>query len=295
MKKSNLAYFLFFVLLAACTEPFTIDTKDSPPVVVIYGELTDEWKLQEVKISCSSPYFDTVPNLGISGAEVMVTSSTNEHYVFTENDTVPGLYQSQEAFAVQSGLRYFLSVTVDFDGDGVLDRYEAETTVLPQIIPDSLSLSSIEMYGHRNYILFMHWQDPPEENYYLFKVLYQDSLLTAKLSRYIISDDAFFNGQYVKGDLYVSDDASNWDNDSEENRKRSVYLHPGDKIEAEISLIPKGYFDFISQCQQEHQTQIPVFSGPPSNITTNLSRGAVGYFVAYRRGKTTLIFEESNW
>jgi hypothetical protein len=279
------------LLLIGCTEPFDIKTDDSPPVIVIYGELTDEFKHQEVMISRSSPYFDDAPNVGISGAEVTIQSSNNEIYHLLENAGVQGLYYSRDKFSASVGVNYSLSVEVDFDKDGILDKYEAETTILPVVIPDSLTLEPIEMFGHKNYFLYMHFQAPPEENYYLFKINYNDSLVTKKLSRYLISDDALFRGQYAKGNLYRFDDISNWETDSEENRKRSIYLQPGDKIEARISLISKGYFDFIDQCQREQNGENPMFGGPASNIVTNISNGGVGYFSGYCTSRTSIIFE----
>jgi hypothetical protein len=137
----------------------------------------------------------------------------------------------------------------------------------------------------------MHFQDSPGENYYLFNVSYNDSLLTAKLSNYEISDNSFFKGQYVKGQLYRFDDISEWEKDSEENRKRSVYLQPGDTVEAGLSLISKGYYDFISQCQREKSGENPMFGGPASNIATNISNGGVGYFTGYCTTKASIVFE----
>jgi hypothetical protein len=281
------------LFLIGCTEPFDIKTDDSPPVIVIYGELTDEFKNQTVMISRSSPYFDDEPNRGISGAEVTIQSSNDEIYHLLENDSIKGLYYSKTQFSAQIGVNYSLSVEVDFDHDGIPDKYEASTTILPVVIPDSLTLEPVEMFGHKNYFLYMHFQAPPEETYYLFKINYNDSLVTAKLSRYLISDDALFRGQYAKGNLYRFDDISNWETDPEENREHSIYLQPGDEIEARVSLISKGYFDFINQCQGEQSGENPMFGGPASNIATNISNGGVGYFSGYCIARTSILFEPS--
>jgi hypothetical protein len=272
-----------------------MNTNDSPPVIVIYGRLTDDFKYQEVNVSRSSPYFDDEPNKGISEAVVTIQSSNNNYYHFTEADTIPGLYRSDIKFSAQGGVSYFLSVEVDFNGDGVTEKYEASTTVLPRITIDSLSLESIKMFGHHNYILFMHFQDSPEENYYFFNVAHNDSLLTAKLSDYGISDNTMFKGQYVKGQLYLFDDISNKEKDSEESRKRSVYLQDGDRITAEGGLIPKGFFDFISQCQKEQRGENPMFGGPASNILTNISNGGVGYFTGYCLNRVKIEFKADNF
>jgi hypothetical protein len=280
MRKLLISFALLF-LLFGCTEPIYLKTDDSPPVIVIYGELTDEFKYQKIKITRSSPYFDDEPNAGVSEAKVLVRSSNGETFRFSESSSVQGLYLSQNIFSVKSGVSYDLSVTVDFDNDGIPDEYQASTTILPAIFPDSLSLVPLEIMGHKNHILYAYYQDPPDENYYLFHVFYNDSLLTSKISQYVVSGDAVFNGQYVPADVYFFNDSTEWVKDSEENRKKSVYLYSGDVVGTEISLIPKGYFDFIVQCQKERGGENPMFGGPASNIATNISNGGAGYFTGY--------------
>jgi hypothetical protein len=283
---------LFAMLfVTACTAPIDLKTNDSPPVIVIYGELTDEFKHQTIKITSSSPYFDDEPNAGVSEAEVLVRSSEGETFRFFENNNIRGLYLSQRQFSARSGVTYNLSVTVDFNHDGVPDEYQASTTVLPAVVPDSLSLDSIEIMGHKNHILYAYFQDPPEENYYLFHVFYNDSLLTHKISQYIVSDDKVFNGQFVPADMYFFNDSTEWAKDSEENRKKSVYLYSGDVIGTEISLISKGYYDFIVQCKKERGGENPMFGGPASNIATNISNGGVGYFTGYSVKRKTIKVE----
>jgi hypothetical protein len=283
--------FFFFIILSACTERIEIETDNSPPVVVIYSVLTDELKLQEVKISRSSPYFDDEPNVGISGANITVRSSDNDVYLFQEHDSIRGLYLSRKEFAAQEDVVYSLTVEVDFDKNGVPDKYEAETTILPVPIIDSLTIEPVELFGHKNYLFYAHLQDPPEKNFYLFHVVHNDSLITAKLSDFVISNDELFNNQYIKGDIYRFDDISEWAKDSEEDRKRSVYLKPGDSIQLKLSLIPEGYFNFISHCMREKNGENPMFGGPASNITTNISNGGVGYFTGYKISRSSLVYK----
>jgi hypothetical protein len=279
-----------YLLLTACTEPIDLKTNDSPPVVVVYGQLTDEFKSQTITIARSSPYFDDKPNAGISEAEVLVRSSEGEVFRFVENDSIHGLYFSRDKFSARSGVSYDLSVTVDFNRDGVPDEYQASTTILPPVVPDSLSLDSVELFGRKNHVLNVYFQDPPEENYYLIHVFRNDSLLTNQISKYIVTDDVIYNGQPIKGNVYYFRDASEWEKDREEIRKNSVYLYPGDVISVEAGMIPKGYYDFIVQCQKEKGGENPMFGGPASNITTNISNSGVGYFTGYSVKRTSITY-----
>ncbi|GHT21746.1 hypothetical protein AGMMS4957_10950 [Bacteroidia bacterium] len=281
------------VFLASCTEPFDISTDNSPPVVVIYGELTNELKQQAVNVSRSSPYFDDEPNKGISGATVKV----NE-YSFTEHDT-PGLYLSDIPFAADTLVTYSLSVEVEGK------TYTAQTEIPRPITPDSLTFQTTEMMmGVRVHILSIHFQDTPQDNYYMLHTTYKDSekdykdtLLTAKLSRYSISNnERLFQGQYQHkmvrnfGDISTKDKEVNTGDGDEQNRR--IYLKPGDSVAVTLSLIPKGFYDFIRQCKDEQEGENPMFGGPASNIETNISNGGVGYFAGYYSVRLDTIFTQ---
>ncbi|MDR3338563.1 MAG: DUF4249 domain-containing protein, partial [Candidatus Symbiothrix sp.] len=270
----TLLFIIGMLLANSCMEPITLETNDSPPVIVIYGILTDDYKKQEVKISRSSPYFDDVPNQGVSEANVVVRTSDNLFYRFLEDDSIKGRYCSESKFSVRAGIDYMLTVEVDFDKDGVLDKYEAITTALPSPQIDSLSFEPVNLFRYKNYILYAHIQDSPEKNYYLFNIFRNDSLLTGKLTEWIVADDVLFNGQYVKGDVYLFDDEANSNQSgNQDEERRRTYLRDGDEIKVELGQIPEGYYDFIMQCRSEKSGENPMFGGPSSNIVTNISNG----------------------
>ena len=275
MKKTILLLFITLTGLG-CTEPFTIETRNSPPVPVIYGVLTDEWKEQEIMISRSSAYFDNRPNEGIFNAQVVVQSSDNETFRFVEKYIgIPGLYVSEDAFAARIGTEYKLSVTMDFDDNGQPDHYEASTTILPPVAIDSIVLNPEEFMGRKLHVMNAYFQDPAGRNYLMFHVFYNDSLLTAKISDAALSNDELFDGQQVAAIVHNFPDISEKEKDkwNSEQQRRRVYLSENDKVEAAVSLVPKGYFDFITDCQKEQRGENPMFGGPASNITTNINNG----------------------
>jgi hypothetical protein len=275
----------------SCTAPILIETDNSEPVIVIYGVLDDSLRTQQIFVSRSAPYFDTAANVGVSGATVTVTASDGAMYAFVENDTVAGSYLSVAPFKAEAGETYALRVSVDFDGDGAGELYEASAKVAPVAPIDSIAFESLNMYGHKNYTLLLYFTDPPDTNYYLFHVHCNDSLLTARMSRHIVSDDALFNGQFTTGRVFRFDDVSERDKDSEEQQEYSAYLQAGDRVQLTLCSISQGYFDFITQCKQERNGEMPVFGGPASNITTNISNGGLGYFAGYCSSSANLVFE----
>ncbi|MDR2564121.1 MAG: DUF4249 domain-containing protein [Prevotellaceae bacterium] len=281
-------------LWQGCTERMNIKTDNSPPVIVVYGELTDELKFQDVMLSRSSPYFDNVPNRGISNAELSVHSSVGDVYRFAASDSIEGLYRSVSKFVVAPGLNYSLSIKVDFDNDGALDEYSALTEAFPTVALDSLKIEAIDFFGQKNYFLYVYFQAPSDESYYLFKVYLNDSSVTAKLTDYRIVNDRLFRGQYTKYSLLRLKDISERERDSEEERERSVYIQANDKIEVRTGVIPSGYFDFIRQCRQEQDGENPMFGGPASNITTNINKDGVGYFATYCISRKSIVFTGSS-
>ena len=290
-KRIKYILFLLFILsVYSCTEEITIHTDNSEPVIVIYGALTDEIKHQSITIGKSSPYFDNQSNPVISGAIVTITDSNNKVYELIEDGDVLGLYATATEWAVKEGFTYSLRVEVDFDSDGVKDIYEASTTILPTIEIDSISIVPIRIMGHANYAVNLYGVETPGQDFYLCKYTVNDSLVREKISEYQVLDDKLFNNQYIDGiTLTFFDDITEWETDSEENRKRSVYLRSGDKVGLQMSRIPEGYFNFINQCRRGMNGSNPFFGGPPANITTNISNGGVGYFSGYCINKAETI------
>ena len=203
-------FLLLSILFFSCTEEITIHTDNSEPVVVIYGELTDNFTHQSVKITWSSPYFDSQPNTGISDATVTITSSNAETYELFENDTVPGLYETKTKWAAEVGVTYLLKVEIDSDGD--VETYEASTTILPLVDVDSITVVPINLMGHKHYTINLYGNEPEGEDFYLCKFSAIDSLITTKISQYLMLDDVMFDGQYVDGFiLTLFDSRENWE------------------------------------------------------------------------------------
>ncbi len=281
-----LLIFCFF----SCTEEITIHTDNSDPVIVIYGELTNNLDYQSVTVKRSSPYFDDEPNAGIPEAIVTISTSNAEVYELLENDTVPGLYQTTTKWAVQPGVTYSLKVEVDFNLDGQKEVYESSTSILSSTGIDSITVVPLNIMGHFNYSVNLYGYESPGEDFYLCKYLVNDSLISTKISKYQTLNDILFDGQYVDGlTLTYFGDISEKNTDSEEQQKNNTYLRSGDKVELQMSKISKGYFNFIVDCRREMRGSNPFFGGPPANITTNITNGGIGFFSGYCINKASKI------
>ncbi|MDR1525838.1 MAG: DUF4249 domain-containing protein [Tannerella sp.] len=274
-------YVFLMTAFFSCTAPIDIDTRDSEPVIVIYGCLTDENRYQSVRITTSSPYFDDKENSPVTGANVQVKDSEGHEYrlLYGEN----GYYFSKSRFAVRSGVTYHLIVDVDFDKDGTPETYEATTTVQPLLTVDSINIKPLDIMGYRHFALNVFTQDPPEtKDFYLFRFYINDSLSNNQISNYVVTDDEFFNGSYLENTIYYFEDISD-ENVVEKNENNDdIYMiSSGDRIRLQVLNIEEGYYKFINECTSEMRGENPMFGGPPSNISTNLTGGAAGYFTGY--------------
>lgn len=267
---------------ASCTARMDINTRDSDPVIVIYGCLTDEHRFQYIRITSSSPFFDDQENEAVLGAVVFITSSTGARYELVSE--AGGYYVSDTRFAARPDVTYFLTVEVDFDKDGVNELYEAQTTILPIVPVDSVDITLQNIMGYRHFSLNVYLQEPAEtDNYYLFKFYINDSISNDKISEFIISEDRMYNGTYLDGaNITYFEDATDEEVIKKNEDDDDVYMAtPGDRIRLFIFNIEKGYYHFIRECMTEQNGENPLFGGPPSNISTNFSNGAIGYFTGY--------------
>lgn len=266
-------------LITSCTASIDLKTNDSEPVIVIYSCLSDQLSYQTVKLSASSPYFEEKQNQPVSDAVVIIRSSGNEVFELKERANEKGTYQTQVPMAAATGVTYRLTVEVDFDEDGVLETYEATTTMPRLFALDSIRINPTKIMGYQHYALEMYGMEEPGEDYYLCRFVVNDTLSRFKLSQYVVFSDKGYDNRPFEGTvLTYIDDASN---DFIEEDDDYLVVEPGDKLALHISRIEKGYYDFIWQCQQEKSGENPFFGGPASNITTNISNGGVGYFTSY--------------
>lgn len=268
----------------SCTEIIDIELDSTYQRLVVYGTVSEDSVHHQVRLSLSSDYFSNVPSPRISGA--LVELETAGRFIpCIEHDSIPGLYLTDEAFRGVPGQNYTLHISrLDVNEDDSEENYMAQSE-----IPVGAQLDSIKVIYYQSpfvsgYQIFMYALDPPERNWYSFKIWKNHELLTDTLSKYFIQTDDFFNGTYVYGLPvgFLIDD----------NPREAA--QPGDTITVELNAIDQAYYDFITDAQLEIAGNNPLFSGPPANVSTNINNGAQGIFAAYSVQRVSAIITKEN-
>ena len=284
MKINNNTRKVFFIaiatiFLASCTERIDIELDTTYSRLVIEGQVTTDTTAHWVSLSWSTDYYNPATPEGISNAVVTIDDGF-ETITLEESENQAGLYETEPNFFGIVGRTYTLIVDLA-EPINEISNYTAFNK-LNYVAPiDSIAL------GYRD--RFHAWEvkiyalDPPSVDFYTFNIIKNNILITDTINKVGLTDDRFFNGNYTNGVpvYFLRDD------DPVEK------VFPGDTITLKMSGITKEYYEFITDIQLEtFDFSNPLFSGPPANISTNLSGGAMGFFAAYSSSYSTVIATE---
>ena len=266
------SFFLCSLTLSACTEKITVDLDDSYARLVVFGEITNDRQVHTVRLTRSADYFSNKPAQGVPGANVRIFDELHE-YKLHENTNLTGVYETSALFAGIPEKTYKLEIeNVDINNDGIMESYSASSYLPPVARIDSIKLAYLTNSFLSGWQVLLFAMDPVErKDFYVFKVYRNSELLTDSLSEYYFRNDDLFNGNYTNGVV------SQFLNDKKSNEKVSH----GDTITFELNGITQDYFTFLIEAQSEISPKTPLFSGPSSNVKSNISNNALGYFTAY--------------
>jgi hypothetical protein len=276
----NLIYiFAIFVLLASsCTERIDIDLGTTFERLVVEGHVTTDTMAHWVRLTKSTDYYSGEPAPTVSNADVVLYDGLTSINL-QEYDTMPGYYYTPDDYFGVAGRNYELSITLAEDINGKTSFY-ASSELNPVGAIDSIQVVYNEDWEGWEVRIFA-WE-PPTTDFYLFNVYKNDELMTDTINKVWISDDRFFNGNYTFGAMVGF---------LNEEEPREV-VKPGDVVTLKMSSISKAYYEFILELQdQTFEFRNPLFSGPPANVSTNLSEGASGFFATYSNTRVSTVYK----
>ncbi len=270
------------LIIGSCTERIDIELDSTYRRLVVQGAVTSDSIRHRVLLTTTSDYFSNMPSPRVSGA-VVELSFDDQTLVLPESNLLPGLYETPEAFRGVPGTTYALHIRqVDVDEDGVSEEYHAESTMPGGALLERIDLRYFSTPIVKGYQVLMWAEHPVEQqDRFGFRIWKNSVLLTDSLSRYtVFSDDLFDSGDLPGLPVgFLSDD----------NPREKVF--PGDTILFEMESIDQAYYDFVTDAQLELVGNIPLFSGPPANIRSNIDNGGMGIFTAYSIQRAFTILE----
>ena len=267
-------------LATACTERIDVELDDTYTRLVVDAQLSSDSTIrQTVILTESSSYFYNQPPPPVANADVTLSDDKGNTYLLTEED--PGRYYLPQGFSARSGIAYTLGIELAEAIDGKTS-YNASTETPGIGDTVYIGLQHQPDWGDDGfYIVQCYYWDPPGPNFYMFDIFKNDTLLTDTISEKQVVDDRFYDGGFTNG-IGVG-----YLNQS----KKSERLRPGDVITFRASSVTEGYANFVWQVQEETGFSTPLFSGPPANVSGNISGGAIGYFTAYSVRYASTVFE----
>jgi Domain of unknown function (DUF4249) len=256
------------ILAGSCTERIDIDLDDSYARLVVEGTVTTDTMVHTVRLTSTTSYFYDEKAPGVENATVTIDDGES---VVELIETEPGIYSTTPDYHGIPGRTYKLNINLASPINGI-SEYQAASIMNPVLSLDSINSVFHEDWGPEGYYeVRCYVLDPPTTDFYMFKVYKNGELLSDSLNKVLVTDDRFYNGNYTNG---AGVGFLNQDVDKE-------IVVSGDLITIESARITEAYYQFVSQLQIQSGYQNPMFSGPPANITGNISNGAIGFFAAY--------------
>lgn len=272
---------IFFIILIAsvglssCTERIDIDLDTDRIRLVVEGNITDIPGNQFVRLTETADYFSNVPPKTLSNA-VLTINNGEELFTLHESNTESGLYLMPDSFQGEQGETYELSIDLETEVGGYKE-YFAQSTMPP--LSDDIDSISVEWFTQfQGWAVRLYAQEPPREDFYMFSGIRNGEIITDSIHEVNISDDRLYNGNYTSGAIVLL--------------FNEEQLEPGDSFTLILSNITKEYASFVTELQTEIQFKEPMFSGPPANVSSNISNDAAGWFTAYPSAFTTTIVKQ---
>ena len=271
--------YLLLIILASCTDVVNVTVPTAEPRLII--EASIDWEKgtegnnQTIKLSTSTPYFNTTFR-AVTGASVkVINTSSMQEFLFTDQNN--GNYSTNNFIPI-IGQTYRLEVVYNNEA------YTATETMVS--VPDILQVSQSKEGGLDDSVpeVKVFFQDPEaEDNQYLLRFQEKGDLLPTLFDL----DDKFINGNII--DVFFEKFE-----DEDTNVKE---FEQGDVVFIALHGISEKYYNYIKLLIEQNESAGDPFSTIPAPIKGNCvnitdpDNYAFGYFRLTQVVKTTYIFQ----
>lgn len=281
IKYIKLAAFLaILITFISCDDKIDVDVPEATPRLVIEASL--DWEKgtagnnQAIKLSTSSPFFNTTQNTSVIGATVRVRNN-NSNVVYNFVDQNDGTYTIDNFVPV---INDSYTLTVLHEGE----TYTA-TESLMSVTPIMSTTQSLEG-GFDDEVLdvTITFDDPAdEENFYMIRVQREGDLLGYLETQ----SDEFTNGN-------VQEEFFEEERDDEDE---TAEYNPGDVVNIKLYGISQRFYNYVSLLIEQYDVGGDPFAITPAEIRgncineTNEANYAFGYFRVTEFDQVTYTFQ----
>lgn len=270
---NKLIAFILLITLTSCFEErIELDyNQNENKKVIITGWITDLDEPQFISVENTVNYLgENVPD-PISDAVVSISDSQSSYELAHQEN---GKYFLPTNWTATIGETYTL--TVVYDGNTYTSSHKMRAC--PEIenffireVEDISDTDSIHIYES-----IFSFQEIPGEGDAYYGIDYVEGTT---------DNDTLFNGQFtnddfVDGEYFEDIDISDYDR----------LFKIGDKVVLDIFSIGFESSEYLVDIQTE-VFRGGLFDTPPANVRTNISGGALGYFIASGANRETLVVE----
>jgi hypothetical protein len=258
--KRGILFVILILSLLSCVKKTDWPTQGKvPDIIVVDGILTDESKIQAVRITHPTSQLNEIP-LPVSGADVAINTG-DSIYQMIEEPVNSGYYRTNANFSALPGKNYMLLV---FYSD---HAYSAVSYLTPGFVFDQLHYTKNEGDNlfHIDYVASAFNTELP--------AMWEVFLDWSKVQGFEHVDSTACQKRMLFYTLPTLDVSEIFAPEMEE-----ISFPQGTRItEKRYSLTP-DHAAFIRTLLSETNWQGGLFCVTPANVNTNLSNGAVGYF-----------------
>jgi hypothetical protein len=258
---------VLFFLFTSCEEIVNLPSPVSDNYLVVEANLTNQNTPQQIILSRSQDYFDQSNAPKLTGAEVIVSDTLGNKFIFTEKVPLSGKYlwepSEQNPKLGNSGTTFTLQV-----------KWQSETLTAKAKMNRVPPIDSI-LYQFDEAIGGQTRDDNPKFGYdaqfyardirgvgdcYRVKTFRNGKLFNDPSNLIITYDAGFQKGSMTDGFMFILP--------IRRSISPQLYLEK-DTIRVELWSISEDQFNFFSQARQE-LNNAGLFSRPAANITTNI-------------------------
>lgn len=247
-----ICFVIFFSILTSCTDVVDVDVETAVPRLVL--EASIDWEketsgmLQTIKLSTTSPFFDTDDPNTVIGAQVTVTRESDKAvYVF--EDQLNGNYTTTD-FGADLNDTYTLNVIYEDE------TFTATETLLPTTDITRVTQSRSEGFYPDVLELNVYFDDPADETNFYLLIFKEEGDLFPTI---VTLSDKFLNGNEIHVFFEKEDEEDEGDSEFE----------PGDTVSVNLYNISEEYYNFMELLSSQSGSSGNPFAPVPVEIRGN--------------------------